>query len=216
MKRRQRSTAVLATLFAGALALIASTQTWFTVVLDDGSATALAVPGADAVAVLAPLSLAILAAGAALSIAGRILASILAVVAAASGVVLLIVTVPLLFGDTLGAVASTVTEATGLAGRDAVADLVADTSATAWPVLGALGAAVAVLAGVFVLATARRWTGTGRRYRSTSETGVDAGRSSSAHASATDDRHESGGRPVRERDAIDDWDDLSHGQDPTR
>ncbi len=62
--RRARSTAVLAMLAAGALGVIASTQTWIDVTLDDGAQQTLAVAGADALPVLTPLSLAALALGA--------------------------------------------------------------------------------------------------------------------------------------------------------
>ncbi len=46
--RRGRSTAVLAMLAAGAIGVIASTQTWIDVTLDDGAQQTLAVPGAEA------------------------------------------------------------------------------------------------------------------------------------------------------------------------
>ncbi|MFH5905902.1 hypothetical protein ACHM19_15340, partial [Clostridium perfringens] len=45
-------------LLAGALGVISSTQTWIDVTLADGAQQTLAVPGADAVPVLTPLSLA--------------------------------------------------------------------------------------------------------------------------------------------------------------
>ncbi len=198
MIRRPRSVTALAVLVAGAVILISSTQTWFSVTLNDGSEHALAVPGADAVAVLAPLALAVLALGAAMSIAGRILATVLSAAATAAGVALIVLVAPLLGGATTSAVAPTVTEWTGLQGLAAVERLIADSTATVWPVVAFGCALIVVLAGVFGLATAHRWRATGRRYR-------------------TDRPSESpGGEPAETKDAIEAWDDLSHGDDPTR
>ena len=55
MRRRGRLVAVVTAVAVGALGVISSTQTWLWVSLEDGS-SALAVPGASAIAVLAPLS----------------------------------------------------------------------------------------------------------------------------------------------------------------
>ena len=58
------------------------------------------------------------------------------------------------------------------------------------------------VAGVFVLATAHAWSRTGRRYR-TDEVERPAAASGSRPHDAAGSR------------AIDDWDDLSRGEDPT-
>src|SRR5690606_3961998 len=107
--RRWRLLAVLTALSAGALTLIATTQTWYTVWLRDGADGALAVAGADAVPVLAPLSLAVLALGAALSIAGRVLAYVLGVLMTAIGATMSVVLIPVAVGPTTSALARTVT-----------------------------------------------------------------------------------------------------------
>ncbi|MDX2375405.1 Trp biosynthesis-associated membrane protein [Microbacterium sp. LRZ72] len=197
--RRARLTAVLTTLGASALVLIASTQTWFTVVLVDESGRTLSVVGADAVPVLAPLALAGLALGAAMTLAGRLLGVILTLGAVLLGAVLLVLIAPLVAGDTLAAVAPAVTEATGIAGDDAVAQLLDVVRVTAWPVLAGVFALLILAAGIFGAITATSWRTGGRRYR------TDAPRPASAPEQA----------PER-LDAVDSWDDLSRGDDPTR
>ncbi len=73
MTARARSSAVLAIIAGGALAIISSTQTWLDVTLDAGATAALQVAGAKAFTMLAPLSLAALALGLALTVVGRAL-----------------------------------------------------------------------------------------------------------------------------------------------
>ena len=73
MIRRARLIAVVTALAVGAVGVISSTQTWLVATLDDGAQHTLAVAGAAAVPVLTPLSLAVLALGAALSIVGVVL-----------------------------------------------------------------------------------------------------------------------------------------------
>ena len=77
MIRRARLLSVVVTVLCGALGVISSTQTWLTVELQDAAHHILDVPGASAVPVLAPLSLAVLALGAALSIVGVALQGLL-------------------------------------------------------------------------------------------------------------------------------------------
>lgn len=191
MRRRARLIAVLAILLGGALGVISSTQTWVVVTLDDGAV--LEVPGSVAVPVLTPLSLAALALGGALTLVGRALRWILGTVAVLLAIVL--VWQPLMVLTTLpiGAVAATVTEATGISGVSAVADLVAVMVPTLWPAIGAVGGGAVGFGGAIVLTTAHQWTRTGRRYD------TSAG-DTAAHG------------PL---DAVDSWDELSRGDDPT-
>ncbi|BDV30561.1 Trp biosynthesis-associated membrane protein [Microbacterium terricola] len=198
MIARARSLAVIALVAVGALGVISSTQTWLTVTLSDGAQHELTVPGASAIPVLAPLSLAVLALGAALSIVGRVLAHVFGALAVVLGGVLAVLTWQVAFQQPIGAVTSVVTEATGIAGADAVGELVAGIVPTPWPAVTLVGWVVLVAAGVLIVATAHRWRRGGRRYR------TDAPAEAPAAAS--------GSRP---HDAIDDWDDLSRGDDPT-
>ena len=197
MIRRARLLAVAAIVACGAIGIISSTQTWLTVVLDDGVHGALAVPGASAIPVLAPLSLAVLALGGALSIVGLALRFVFGALTTLIAVLLGWLTAQIAVAQPSTVVASTVTEVTGITGDAAVADLVSSISATAWPVITLAAWILLLAAGVFTLVTARSWRGSGRRYQT-----EDGARPTAS----------SGSRP---HDAIDSWDDLSRGEDPT-
>ncbi|WP_341974786.1 Trp biosynthesis-associated membrane protein [Microbacterium sp. LTA6] len=192
--RRGRSLGVSGFLLAGAVGIISSTQTWLTVERADAGA-AILVPGADALPLLAPLSLAVLALGAALSIAGRIVRVVFAVVAAATAVLLGWSTIPLLVSPPLSAVAPSVTDTTGLAGSAALSDVVASITPTFWPYLVLAAWVLLFATAVLVLLTWRQWKTGGRRYRT--------------EGAAAD--HGDGAV-----DAVDSWDELSRGTDPTR
>lgn len=199
-----RLTSVLLALLGGAAGLLASTQTWFAVVLHDSPDTPLAVSGAAALPVLAPLSLAALALGAALSIAARALAYAVGVLTAAVGILVTVLAGTIAITAPLSAVASTVTQATGIAGDDAVAALIEGVTGTAWSYVALVGGLVVLASGALILATAHRWRLAGRRYR-TDET-----------ASRRPARGGTGARPDDQVDAFDAWDGLSRGDDPTR
>ena len=202
MTRRARLLAVVAIVLCGALGVISSTQTWLTVALEDGAGHVLEVPGASAVPVLAPLSLAVLALGAALSIAGLVLRYAFGALGLLIGGVLAWLTGVVAFQHPVSAVTSAVTESTGVAGESSVAKLVASIAATAWPAVTLAVWGVLLIAGGFVLATAHAWSRSGRRYRTD-----DAARRPAPAGPRP--RDAAGSR------AIDDWDDLSRGEDPT-
>jgi len=198
--RRARLLAVVVTLAAGAIGVISSTQTWLIATLEGGAHPDLLVSGAAAVPVLAPLSLAVLALGAALSIVGLVLRFVFGAAAIAIAGVIAYLSAQVTFTPPISAVASTVTTATGITGIDAVAALVASVTATPWPAVTLTCSAALLAAGLFVLVTARAWGRSGRRYEPDAAAPTDA--TASAPAS----------RPF---DAIDSWDDLSRGTDPT-
>lgn len=195
MIRRARTIAVLAILVGGALALVSSTQTWLTVSLVQIQDERLAVAGADAVALLAPLSLAALALGLALSIVGTVLRYVFGVLAVAIGAAVLVLSARLAVEVPVDAVAAAVTTATGLSGTETITRLIASIGETPWPWLTAVAGALVAVGGGFTLATAHRWSGAGRRFRT-----------------GTAPTPAAGSRP---HDAIDSWDDLSRGDDPT-
>ncbi|KAA9110585.1 Trp biosynthesis-associated membrane protein [Microbacterium rhizomatis] len=194
MLSRARLLAVVVTIAAGALGVISSTQTWLVVTLADGADHTVDVAGAAAIPVLAPLSLATLALGAALSIVGLVLRWVFGVLTVVIAVALGILTATTVLATPVSAYATSVTSTTGITGTDAVAALVSSTQATAWPYVTLIVWVVLLAAGIMTLVTATRWRGSGRRYRT-----------------------EGGGRAAasRPRDAIDSWDDLSRGSDPT-
>lgn len=200
MIRRARLLSVLTVLAVGALGVISSTQTWLVAVLDDGSGHELTVSGAAAIPVLAPLSLAVLALGGALSIVGTVLRYVFGVLTVAIAVFIGVLSAPIAVTLPVSATTSTVTAATGIAGLDSVDDLVARVLPTPWPTITVVLSVVLLAAGLFVLATARRWNRTGRRY-DTDAAAPESGRDRRAAS-----------RPF---DAIDSWDDLSRGSDPT-
>lgn len=194
MIRRARLLAVVAILAAGGAGILSSTQTWLEVSLQAGG-DVLLVPGASAAPVLAPLSLAVLALGGALSIVGTVLRYVFGALSVAAAAALLTITVPIVVAPPVTAVASVVTEHTGITGNDAVAGLVGGIQATAWPAVTFAAGVLLALAGLFSLATAHTWRRTGRRYEAAAPT----------HA-GTDTA----------LDAVDSWDELSRGEDPTR
>lgn len=191
---RGRVISVVAFLLAGGTGIISSTQTWLTVTRADAG-EAIVVPGADALPLLAPLSLAVLALGAALAIAGPVLRHLLAALALIGAVALGWWTAEIAFTAPISAVSPSVTEATGLAGSEAVNGVIAHIEPASWPVIALLGWAILLVGAGFALVTARNWRSGGRRFRT--ETAP----------------HSPSDGPV---DAIDSWDDLSRGTDPTR
>ncbi|WEF22635.1 Trp biosynthesis-associated membrane protein [Microbacterium maritypicum] len=191
--QRGRSLSVSGFLLAGAVGIISSTQTWLTVERADAG-EAILVPGASALVLLAPLSLAVLALGAVLSISGKVVRLVFGVLAGATALFLGWSTLQLLLAEPFDAVAATVTEVTGLAGGDAVREVVVSIVPSAWPFIALVGWALLLLASVVVLMTWRGWKVGGRRYRTD-------------HVEVAHDG------PV---DAVDSWDELSRGTDPTR
>src|SRR5690606_34606361 len=131
---RGRSVAVSSFLLAGGIGIISSTQTWLTVVRADAGEPIL-VPGADALPLLAPLSLAVLALGAALSIVGLVLRYIFASLALFGAALLAWWPSEIIFTIPVSAVAPVVTETTGLAGSSAITAVIASIAPSFWPTL---------------------------------------------------------------------------------
>ncbi|UOE45195.1 Trp biosynthesis-associated membrane protein [Agromyces larvae] len=240
---RAKLPAILAVIAGSGLALLSWSQAWFEVRLAAGAGTgaALSVRGDVASPALAALALAGLALAGALAIAGpgiRVLLGVLAVVL--GGCLVLAVSTSL--GDVVDAVAPAVTDATGVTGTAPVAELLAETTATIWPWVGLAGGIVVAAAGALVLVTGHRWPAGSRRYGSGARlasttapegdapdaggadapgpadgTGEPTASGSPARSEASDRSPGTGAagpRPARDR-AIDDWDELSRGDDPT-
>ncbi|WP_029149920.1 Trp biosynthesis-associated membrane protein [Microbacterium indicum] len=191
--RRGRSTSMLLVLAGGALALIGSTQTWATT---EVAGAQLSATGGDALSLLQPLTFAALALALAVTLAGRVLRYVLGAIAVVIGAALVALVLPIAITAPVSVVAAAVTEHTGIAGDAPVADLVGAIALTPWPGIVAACGALVVVGGVLILATAHAWRRGGRRFEQ-----------GGAHATAAD------GEPL---DAVDSWDDLSRGDDPTR
>lgn len=194
--RRVKSTAIVAVLAVSGLVFLAWTRDWFVleVTADGSSGVPVAVTGETAAPALAALGLAGLAAGAALSIAGRGFRVVLALLTMLIGGSVVLSGV-LASVDPVGSSTSAISAATGIAGRESVAAVVESVAVSVWPAVAIGVGALLALSGVLVLATSSRWPGPSRKY--------DAVR-----LEHTDD-----GAPL---DAVDSWDELSRGDDPTR
>jgi len=203
---RMKLPAVLATVVGGGLALLAWSQTWFDLELADaaahGAGDGIAVPGSVASPALAALGLAALALVAALAIAGPVIRIVLGILEVVLGGCVLLA-VWLTIGDPVGAVSPAVTDATGVSGAGPTAELVASVDQTAWPVAAIAGGILLVAAGIVVLVTGTRWPASSRRYRAVRLADAQGSAPGAAPGRAASDR------------AIDDWDELSRGDDPT-
>lgn len=198
--RRLKLTLILAVLVASALALLAWTQVWINaqVAIDGhgGAMQPLAVDGANAAPALTALALAGLALAGALSIAGVIIRFILGLLEILIGVSVFISAITAI-ADPSAASAAAYTALTGIAGKESTLVGTVDPVATFWPWIAVLAAAIMVIAGLGIAISARRWPGPTKRYQATrlepvSDQGVD-----------------------HSHDAVDDWDELSRGDDPT-
>ncbi|MGO1629125.1 MAG: Trp biosynthesis-associated membrane protein [Microbacterium sp.] len=190
LARRARVVSVVLLLVAGGTVLLGTTQTWLTAVVAQND---IPVTGSDALPIVQPLALAVLALALVLTLVARVLRYALGALATAAGIAMIVAIVPVLIERPVSAVATTVTEHTGLAGVEAVADLVTAITLSPWPAVSLAGSVVAALAGLLTLATAHGWRKGGRRF-DTAPAAPSSG-------------------PV---DPIDSWDELSHGEDPTR
>ncbi|MFK3670437.1 Trp biosynthesis-associated membrane protein [Leifsonia aquatica] len=229
VNRRAKYIALLVLVVGSGLTLLSATQTWFTVHLTDvGSHVgALGVPGSTAAPALTALALAGLALTAALAIAGPIFRIVLALLGLLLGVSVLISAGSAL-GDALRASSSVITTATGVAGESSIRRLVDAVDVQFWPWLAVVGGALIVLANVAVVLFSRLWPGSSRKYQ-TRFAGAD-GRDAAAVLGVADTPEsdddearavaegETGSEPASlDRDtAIDSWDELSRGDDPTR
>lgn len=184
---------VLGGLLAAALALLAWTQTW---VIAHVSGATIEVNGAAAAPALSALALAGLALGGALTIAGPVFRIALGVLELVLGVSVIIAASGAL-AQPAGAAIADVTKLTGIAGDQSVLALISDASTTVWPWIGVLAGVLFALAGLGVLVTSRRWPGPSRKYQAVRLESADT-------------------TPLSAKDAaIDNWDELSRGSDPT-
>ncbi|PCN47927.1 hypothetical protein Csp2054_09990 [Curtobacterium sp. 'Ferrero'] len=197
--RRSRPLVIVAGLLVAGIVMLSWTQTWFTVHLRTGTAVVSTVTadGSKTVPQYTALAIASLALFLAMTIAGRVVRVVLAVVEVLLGVAVIVTGVSAL-RDPVAAARTAIGTVAGVSDLAGVRRVVASVDVTAWPAVGIVGGALAVVLGVVVLVVQRAWPGPSRKYGAAT-TGA------AADASAA----------VTTRDAITDWDDLSAGSDPT-
>ncbi|MDN4615448.1 Trp biosynthesis-associated membrane protein [Leifsonia sp. F6_8S_P_1B] len=238
--RRAKYLTLLVIVVASGLVLLAATQTWFSVALTDTAehGATLTVAGSAAAPALTALALAGLALTAALAIAGPVFRIVLALLGVLLGGSILFSAGSAL-ADPLRASSSAVTTATGVAGESSVARLVHGVDTSLWPWAAILGGVLLILGSAAAVVLSRLWPGSSRKYETrfqTTEGGdaaaalaaaaaaaeaderaADAAVSDDAEARAVAEGETEAGPASLDRDtAIDSWDDLSRGDDPTR
>lgn len=216
--RRVKYSLMLLILVGAALAMLASTQDWFslTLVPAAGHSGAVTLQGSAAAPALTALALAGIALAAALAIAGRIGRIVLGVLGILVGVCVLISAISAL-DDPVGTAASAVTSATGIAGRASVDRLVQSAQTELWGWLAVAGGVIMILASAAVPLTGRLWPDSSRRFQAVrfeQTTAIpDEDGAEVRNAPVTARRSDA---PQNSRDvAIDSWDELSRGSDPT-
>ncbi|MGH1550890.1 Trp biosynthesis-associated membrane protein [Leifsonia poae] len=223
--RRVKYTTMLLLVVGSGLALLAATQTWFSIRLTDTAnhSATISVAGSVAAPALTALALAGLALTAALAIAGPVFRIVLALLGILLGVSVLLSAITAV-SDAVGASASAITSATGVAGDASVRHLVHSVETQFWPWLAIVAGVVIVLASAAVIVFSRLWPGPSRKYqtrfagedgRPAEEVVSEAAEDDESAADAADDTP--GGPQTLDRDtAIDSWDELTRGDDPTR
>ena len=185
--RRPKSLLLSLVALAGLALLLAWSQDWFVVEI---AGTAHPVGGDVAAGAIAALALTALAVVAALALSGPVFRVILGALTVLVGGSVVLVTVFVL-AEPILAVAPALSEQSGISGLASLTELVDAIEPTAWPSVAAAVGVVLALAGVAVIATSARWPRSGRRFAREPVQSVAGG------------------------SAIDEWDALSHGDDPT-
>jgi hypothetical protein len=210
----------------------------------NGVATTISVAGSVAAPALSALGLAGLALAAALAIAGRIIRVVLGALQAVLGISIFLSGLgPLI--DPVAAGSPTVTLATGVAGIESVRKIATDAGQTPWGFLALALGVLVTLSGIVIAVTTTRWPDAGRKYQAVRFQAADgrssdnpadlvgsdmdqddeAGADDPTDAEETDidaAEGEPGDESRTETDAatsrakaVDNWDSLSQGRDPT-
>ena len=186
--RRLKLSLLLGSLVASGLVFLGWTQEWFSVAIVDGPL--LSVQGDIAAPAVSTLALTCLVLIGALSIAGPFFRAVLGVLQILLGVAVVFSGV-LALADPIAASASAISDATGIAGATSLPALVASLAVSAWPWVSTIGGGLISLLGLAVIVTSRRWPASTRKYNAVRV------------------------EPAEGRTAVDDWDSLSDGTDPT-
>lgn len=176
---------------SGAAGLLAGSQPWISFMLEGAHAVE-TVTGHAVNAALSPVSIAIVAAALALTIAGPMFRRVLGILVALLGAGLVALTGGVI-GSPSSAVGGRITELTGIVGG-ASGSAVLWSSVSAWAWVSIAAGALAIVLGLAVLILGGRWGAAGRKYDS-------APRAAAVERAAPD--------------RISDWDSLSDGDDPS-
>ncbi|HWH26111.1 MAG TPA: Trp biosynthesis-associated membrane protein [Pseudolysinimonas sp.] len=190
---RLRLLSLLSIVAVNAVLLLAWSQLWFTLTTDS---LTLAVGGEVAGGALVALVLASFALVAALALAGRVFRVILGLLQALLGFCAVAVSVFAL-SDPVAASSTAISARTGISGLGPQHQLVSTVASTGWPVVAVCAGSLVLALGLLVVGTSGRWPVSGRRFDRT-------------RAATADTRNDS-----TEADAVDTWDALSDGGDPT-
>jgi len=195
VRGRSRRVAVLLVVVGALAALLAGTQRWVGAAVRDvpGTDTVSAAGGSVAAGVPA-LALVALAGAVVLLTAGPVARTVAAVLLLVAGPGITFLALRVL-ADPASALAPAVTAATGTRGGAAQ-----DVAVTPWPVLAAVAGQLVGAGAVVALARGRSWPGPSRRYE---RDGASAGTTAAAAPAPA------------ARNALDDWNALSRGEDPT-
>ncbi|CAN5250691.1 hypothetical protein BH11ACT2_BH11ACT2_21900 [soil metagenome] len=190
--RRGKNALIFVSLVVAALVLTSWTQTWFTVDIGAGFATRLVtVDGSKAAPALTALALSELVLLLALAIAGPVFRIVLGVIQGLVGVAI-IASAASSLADPLTVSEGAITKATAISGHASIVRLVGGrVTASAWPVVSLVAGVLLILLAVAIIISSRSWpNSTSRKYTRVAPAPT-------------------------ERTAVDDWDSLSDGDDPT-
>ncbi|ACQ80477.1 conserved hypothetical protein [Beutenbergia cavernae DSM 12333] len=192
-----RGRAALASGLAGGVLLATSATPWASAavasLVGDDRVT---VSGADAAPAVPALGIIALASALALALAGPVLRRVVAIVLAAAGLAVVVLAVGVM-RDPGPALRSAAAELTG------VPELAGAVTTTAWGWVCAVAGLATAALGVALLSSRRSWGTSSRRYER-------------AGAAPSTPPQPEADRPRSDREeAMDDWDALSRGEDPT-
>lgn len=190
--RKLRLVTILSIPLVAALTMLSVTQPWWTLDVADRSIEVL---GTDASPALSALALSSFALTAALALAGPVFRVVLGALQTLIGFTVLFAAITSIT-DPVRASSALITDATGVAGARSLAELVDTVNLTAWPTVAVVSGALALLIGVFMLITVRRWPAATQKYQAVRLDNAD-------------------GSADAPRDPARDWDALSDGSDPT-
>ncbi|MFK0072121.1 Trp biosynthesis-associated membrane protein [Arthrobacter woluwensis] len=200
----RKATVVLVTVLCAVAVFGTTTQSWVNVVLAQSGVRMpdLHVAGSKAATAVTALAVVAVAGAIASSIAGRIARWVVAVAIALSGVGIVSAGLTVL-NDPRAAAQGEISRQTGVANGPA------EVSLTTFPVLAVIFGALLILCAVWLVLASRHWAGSSKYDGAASRTRA-AGKGSASPTGAAEEAADD--EPL---DAIDSWDQLSKGHDPS-